>query len=159
MTAAILAQLAAAKAAPAPHAPPAGTQRRWQPAEPVAGLKPRKANKHEEDDLQAAVFKWFSCQYPEWAGHFWATPNGGARSKATAAILKATGVMPGVADCQLAIRRPHAIGLFLELKVGRNKPSDAQRDFLARMEAQGYATAVAYDFNAARAAIVHHIGY
>lgn len=39
MTAAILAQLAAAKAAPAPRTPPAGTQRRWQPAGPVAGLK------------------------------------------------------------------------------------------------------------------------
>ena len=124
----------------------------------TTGLK-RKAAKHDEDDLQRALFRWFAYQYPEWRGHFWATPNGGARSKATAAILKATGVMPGVADCQLAIVRPHAAGLFLELKVGRNKPSDAQRDFLTRMEAQGYATAVAYDFNAARAAIVNHIGY
>ena len=159
MTAAYQAQLAAHKAAPAAPRRPSGPGTRPAGAEAVAGLKPRKANKHEEDDLQAALFRWFAYQYPEWAGHFWATPNGGARSKATAAILKATGVMAGVADCQLAIRRPHAIGLFLELKVGRNKPSDAQRDFLARMEAQGYATAVAYDFHAAKAAIAAHIGY
>ena len=137
----------------------AGTSRRWQRSEAVTVPKPRKAIKHEEDDLQAAVWKWFGYQYPEWAGHFWATPNGGARSKATAAKMKATGTLKGVADMQLAIRRPHAAGLFLELKIGKNKVSDAQRDFLARMQAQGYATAVAYDFNAARAAIVHHIGY
>ena len=121
--------------------------------------KPKKPMRQEEAKLQAAVWKWFSYQYPEWHGHFWATPNGGARSKATAAVLKSTGTLAGVADMQLAIRRPHAAGLFLELKVAPNKPSDAQRAFLARMEAQGYATAVAYDFNAARAAIQAHIGY
>ena len=159
MTDAILAQIKAQMSAPAPRKLPAGTSRPFTPAGAVAVTKTRKVKKHEEDDLQAALFRWFGYQYPEWAGHFWATPNGGARSKATAAILKSTGVMAGVADCQLAIVRPHAAGLFLELKVGKNKVSDAQRDFLARMKAQGYATAVAYDFHAARAAIVSHIGY
>ena len=159
MTAAILAQLKAQTDAPAHARTPAHTSHAFAPLRAVAGLKTRKMIKHDEDDLQAAVWKWFGYQYPEWAGHFWATPNGGARSKRTAGIMKATGTLKGVADMQLAIRRPNAAGLFLELKIGKNKPSKEQLAFLRNMEAQGYAVAVAYDFNAARAAIVNHIGY
>lgn len=128
-------------------------------AEAVAVPLKRKTIKHEEDALQAAVVKWFGLQYPEFEGHLWSCPNGGARNKVTGALMKRTGLRTGVADLQLAIVRPTAPALFIELKVGKNKLSDAQRDFLAKMAAQGYATAVAYDFNAARAAIVNHIGY
>ena len=145
--------LAVANARPASGTtvPPAGVR--------AVAVPKRKAVKHEEDALQAAVVKWFRYQYPEFAGNLWSCPNGGARNKITAALMKRTGQLAGVADLHLAIVRPNAPALFLELKVGKNKVSDAQRDFLTRMQAQGYATAVAYDFNAARAAIVHHIGY
>ena len=159
MTAAILAQLTAFLS------PKATTTRLTWGVVPTAELstlktpKKRKAVKHEEDALQAAVVKWFALQYPEWKGYFWATPNGGARSKRTAGILKATGTMSGVADLHLAVRRSNSAGLFLELKIGKNKPSKEQLTFLRNMETQGYTTAEAYDFNAARAAIVAHIGY
>ena len=159
MTDAILAQLKALAVAPAPRKLPAHTSHAFTAAKGVAGPVKRKTLRHDEDDLQAAVVKWFAYQYPEFAGHLWACPNGGARIKITAALLKRTGQLAGVADLQLAIVRPSAPALFLELKVGKNKVSDAQRDFLARMKGQGYATAVAYDFHAAKAAIVHHIGY
>ena len=162
MTDAILAQIKALAAAPAPRNSPAHTSHAFTAAKGVAALKTpvkRKAVKHEEDALQAAVVKWFRYQYPEFAGNLWSCPNGGARNKITAALMKRTGQLAGVADLHLAIVRPTAPALFIELKVGKNKVSDAQRDFLARMKAQGYATAVAYDFNAARAAIVNHIGY
>ena len=159
MTDAILAQIKAQMSAPAPRKPLAHTSQPFAPVPSVAVPQKRKAVKHEEDALQAAVVKWFRYQYPEFAGNLWSCPNGGARNKITAALMKRTGQLAGVADLHLAIVRPTAPALFLELKVGKNKVSDAQRDFLARMKAQGYATAVAYDFNAARAAIVNHIGY
>ena len=165
MTAAYEAQLAAAKAAPAPRTPPAGTQRRRQPAEPVAELKPRKANKHEEDDLQAAVVRWWQHQYPEFAGLLFAIPNGGQRSAREGARLKAQGVTAGVPDLLLAKPRYDAnghvvsAGLWLELKVGKNKPSPQQRTMLALLVTHGYAAVVAYDFHAAKVAIVNHIGY
>ena len=142
------------KAAPQKH-----TLVSLTPVEAVRTPVKRKTVKHEEDNLQAAVVKWFRYQYPEFAGNLWSCPNGGARNKITASIMKRTGQLAGVADLQLAIVRPNAPALFLELKVGKNKVSDAQRHFLANMKAQGYAVVVAYDFNAARAAIVNHIGY
>lgn len=151
-----IAHLKAQRAAVLPRKASAGTPLASSDLRPVVKLKTRK---HEEDNLQAAVVKWFGYQYPEFADHLWSCPNGGARNKITAAIMKRTGQRSGVADLQLAIVRPSAPALFLELKVGKNKLSDAQRNFLDKMKAQGYAVAVAYDFNAARAAIVSHIGY
>ena len=62
-----------------------------------------------------------------------------------------------MADLILLVPRPHI--LLLELKIKGGKVSDAQKAWLAKAAAQGHTAAVAYDFNAARAAIVNHIGY
>ena len=168
MTAAIQAQLDAHRSAPRPRSTPTGTT---VPAAAVRGtgaIKTRKAIKHEEDDLQQAVVTWFDLQYPEFGPLLFAVPNGGKRSQKTnpktgktwspeATRLKKTGTRSGVADLVLAVGRPHI--LLLELKVKGGKLSDAQKDWLAKAAGQGHTTAVAYDFHAARAAIVNHIGY
>ena len=149
-----------ANSAPRPPRPIAGTTATRTATEAVAEpKKPRKVYKQQEDGLQIALFTWFALQYPEYAGHFFAVPNGGQRSKAAGAKLKRTGVLAGVSDTILAVATNRAPALFLELKVGKNKPSDAQRLFLERMQAQGYATAVAYSFDAARDAVRAHLGY
>jgi hypothetical protein len=54
--------------------------------------KPR----HEESRLQRACVQWFRLQYP--AHTLFAIPNGGKRNAREAGILKAEGVLPGVAD-------------------------------------------------------------
>ena len=134
----------------------------------VVSLKPRKVIRHEEDALQQAVVTWFDLQYPEFGPLLFAVPNGGKRSQKTnpktgktwspeATRLKQTGTRSGVADLVLLVPRPHI--LLLELKVKGGKVSDAQKAWLARAAAQGHTTAVAYDFHAARVAIVNHIGY
>jgi len=156
MTDAILAQLKAQMAAPAPRKPLAGTSQRWQRPEAVAVPK-RKATKHEEDALQVAVIRWWQHQYPEFAGLLFAVPNGGRRDAREGARFKAQGVTAGVSDLILLVPRPHI--LLLELKIKGGKVSDAQKAWLAKAAAQGHTAAVAYDFNAARAAIVNHIGY
>lgn len=135
----------------------AGTSRRWQRSEPVAVPQKRKAVRHEESNLQTAVFAWFGYQYPEYAGLFFAVGNGGQRNAREAARMKREGITPGVSDLILLVPRPHI--LLLELKVKGGKLSDAQKSWLAKAAGIGHTTAVAYDFHAARAAIVNHIGY
>lgn len=73
-------------------------------------------------------------------------PNGGYRRPTEAAILKGMGVVAGVSDWILL----HA-GTFhaLELKVGGNKPTDAQDGFLKQVEAQGGKAAWAAGLDAA----------
>ena len=157
MTDAILAQLKALAVAPAPRKLPAHTSHAFTAAKGVAGLKTRKTNRHEEDDLQAGIVRFFAYQYPEYAGLLFAVPNGGQRNAREGARLKLGGVVSGVSDLILLVPRPHI--LLLELKVKGGKVSDAQKAWLAKAAGQGHTTAVAYDFNAARAAIVNHIGY
>lgn len=49
-------------------------------------------------------------------------------------------------------------GLYLELKVGSNSPSDKQNEFSADMKKVGYATAVAWGWLEARNIILHYLG-
>lgn len=80
---------------------------------------------------------------------FWHTPNGGARSKASAGKLKAMGVRPGVFDLMFIIPvsgEPPAI-CFLELKAGRNKMSTEQNIFAAELDKLGIPWAVSYSID------------
>ena len=45
------------------------------------------------------------------------------------------------------------------MKIKGGKVSDAQKAWLAKAAGQGHTAAIAYDFHAAKAAIVNHIGY
>ena len=157
MTAAIQAQLKA-------HISPKviTEQRVWGVVPPtrLSALKTpikRKATKHEEDALQTSIIYWFALQYPEFSGMLFAVPNGGRRDAREGARLKKQGVTAGVSDLILLVPRPQV--LLLEVKVKGGKLSDAQKHWLATAAALGHTAAVAYDFNAARAAIVQHIGY
>ena len=158
MTAAIQSQLNAHRNAHTATAPPKGTPVSPAPVKAAGGgAKTRKATRHKEDDLQAGIFRWWQYQYPEFAGLLFAVPNGGRRDAREGARLKRAGVVCGVADLILLVPRPHI--LLLELKVKGGKLSDAQKSWLAVAAGVGHTTAVAYDFNAARAAIMAHIGY
>lgn len=100
-----------------------------------------------EHDLQASIIAEVNLranQDPIWALLF-AIPNGGHRSKATAGKLKAEGVRAGVPDLFLPVARHGYHGLFIELKVGRNQPTELQRVWLDRLIAQGYCCRVVWD--------------
>ena len=114
-----------------------------------------------EHTEQVSLFEWASWvenRIPE-LRLLHHVPNGGKRDKRTAAMLKAEGVKSGVPDVVLPVARGGFHGLYLELKVGRNKPSDAQKAWLAALEAEGYRTAVAYDWTAAARALVAYLGH
>ncbi len=82
-----------------------------------------------------------------------AIPNGGSRNKAEAARLKAEGVSAGVPDLFLPVPNKSHHGLFIEMKVGRNRPSPAQDNWLALLRKNGYDAQVCYGADAAIAVI------
>lgn len=113
-----------------------------------------------EHDEQKALMDWAAlhqARYPELALLF-AVPNGGKRDPATAARLRGEGVKPGVPDLCLPVPRQGWHGLFIELKYGRNKPSEYQLDWLARLTEQGYLAVVAWGWQEAVDVIRDYLG-
>jgi hypothetical protein len=101
-----------------------------------------------EHDEQAALFIWAALQetrLPELRLLF-AIPNGGARAKATAALLKAEGVKRGVPDVLLPVARLGKHGLWLELKVRGGRVSPEQQAWHADLRAQGYQVEVCWSW-------------
>ena len=62
----------------------------------------------------------------------------GKRTYANAAVLKRMGMRSGVSDLFIPRKQGIYSGLWLELKVGKNKPTPAQANFLAQMTKEGY---------------------
>lgn len=104
--------------------------------------KPRRINLTPlEDQEQETIFQWadlMMSQYPE-LEYMYHVPNGGARSKATAARLKRQGVRAGVPDIVLPVARMHFCGLYIELKrIKGGKVSEEQKKWLAYLNRAGY---------------------
>lgn len=78
-----------------------------------------------------------------------AVPNGGIRHIQEAVRLKAEGVQRGVPDLILPIPRGTQCGAYLELKAGKGRLSEEQKDWLRFLEAQRYAVEVAWSVDAA----------
>ena len=112
-----------------------------------------------EHKESVALIGWRNLQlgkYPELATliHI---PNGGKRNIRVAQKLKAEGTRAGVSDYLLPVARevvvpwtnensgvsgwsyPLRNGLWIELKAGKNKPTDEQYEWLYLMRDQGYA--------------------
>jgi hypothetical protein len=104
-----------------------------------------KALEHKES---VALIQWRNVslgKYPELKSliHI---PNGGLRNIRVAQKLKAEGTRAGVSDYLLPVARPTfnghygqmSHGLWIELKAGKNKPTDIQYEWLYMMRDQGY---------------------
>ena len=104
---------------------------------------------HNEHTMQCGCFDWFQWKHRKYQGLLFAVPNGGARNKATAAKMKMEGVVAGVADLLLLIPAKGCHGLCIELKNEKGRQSPAQKEWEAKVEAQGYKYVVVrgyYDF-------------
>jgi len=73
-----------------------------------------------------------------------AIPNGGLRSKAVAAKLKAEGVKAGYPDMALNVPRGPYHGLFIELKSEKGRVSPLQSEWLTKLNAYGNLAVTAY---------------
>jgi hypothetical protein len=121
-----------------------------------ANAKPRAKRGDPEHQMQVALFKWarIAANLDPRLLLLFAVPNGGHRDKRTAARLSAEGVKPGVPDVCLPVAVGKYPGLWLELKAGKNKPSDLQEGWILRLRAQGHSVHVVHDdWDKARAII------
>lgn len=90
-----------------------------------------------ESKIQQACVRVFRYEYP--GVTIFAIPNGGARTKTQGGILKAEGVLAGVADLFVMAARGKQHGLFIEMKIEDGRQSDTQRLFMKSALDAGYA--------------------
>lgn len=107
---------------------------------------------------QAAIFQWIAIEGRLALADvdlLHAIPNGGDRSMAVGAAMKAEGVKRGVPDMMLPIPSMSYAGLYIELKVpGRERTAWGGRDpkqveWHQRLRAKRYAVCTAYGWHAA----------
>lgn len=113
---------------------------------------------HEEVE-QISLFRWAvfaENRYPE-LKLMYHIPNEGKRSRITGARLKQAGLKPGVPDIHLPIARGGYIGLYIELKFGKNKTTDNQKDWLRDLRQAGHFTAVCYGWEQAKDLIEEYL--
>jgi hypothetical protein len=79
-----------------------------------------------EAHLQSHCYQWAHNTFPQTRGLLFAVPNGGTRNKIEASQLKATGVVPGVADMLFLW---HYKTYAFEFKSGAGKQSPAQKEW------------------------------
>lgn len=97
----------------------------------------------QEQENLFTMLAYVGRKYPE-AQLLFHVPNGGKRNAAEAAHLKKQGVKAGVPDLFLPVARGGFHGLFIEMKVGKNKPTGNQKKWMEELAKQGYAVRVCY---------------
>lgn len=93
--------------------------------------------RHNESQLQKACVRWFNYQYPQFRGLLFAVPNGGKRNAREAAIMKAEGVVPGVADLVFLWANNTYNTLLIEMKTPTGRQSDLQKQWQQTAEQAG----------------------
>ena len=101
-----------------------------------------KTENVRESDEQIRIFDY--AQYNQKLRWLFAIPNGGSRDIREAVRLKRQGVKAGVSDMFLPIPNSMYHGLFIELKVGKNKTSKMQEEFIDYVRMNGYMAKVCY---------------
>ncbi|MHC4748268.1 MAG: VRR-NUC domain-containing protein [Planctomycetota bacterium] len=126
-----------------------------------------ETTEHKE---QVEIFRWardMESYVPELA-LLHAVPNGaklpwrrnraGKRYSPEAMRLIKEGLKAGVPDICLPVPRDGYHGFYIELKVGSNKPTDKQKQWLVALAEQGYRVDVQYGAEAAKRAICDYLG-
>jgi len=105
-----------------------------------------------EHDEQVALFEWCSLsehKYPELT-LIYAIPNAGRRSWAAGKRMVKEGLKSGVPDICFPVRRGNFISLYIELKVGKNKPTANQNIWIEKLRLAGHRVEVCYGWVSAR---------
>jgi hypothetical protein len=120
-----------------------------------------------EHGHQAAIFCWAQQSGIEELKWLFAVPNGFYGTAAQKSKMKAEGLRPGVPDIWLPVPmrfmddngvRNNYCGLVIELKVGKNKPSTEQQEWIDYLNDNGYRAIVCYGWESARDTILMYLG-
>jgi hypothetical protein len=112
-----------------------------------------------EHDDQCVIFQWASLQesvYPELALLF-STLNGVRLPIGLAVKAKQAGNKKGVPDLILPCARGKYHGLYLELKYGKNQPTEQQQFWINRLKTEGYYVCVVWGFEEASEKITWYL--
>lgn len=97
---------------------------------------------------QVSIVEWFKYQYPQ--ALIYSIPNSATRSIRQTMWLRAEGLSAGVPDLCVPMPKGEYHGMYIEVKVGKNKPTEAQKKWLEKLTAQGYFCSVVYGFGEAQ---------
>ena len=123
-----------------------------------------------EHDDQTRVFNWARSMavicpellllfaIPNGAKLPWITDRKGRRFSPEANRLKDEGMKPGVPDFCLPVARKGFHGLFIELKFGRNKPSEQQIWWMDQLSTQGYLATACWGADQAIMTLQEYVG-
>ncbi|MES1926549.1 VRR-NUC domain-containing protein [Salinisphaera sp. T31B1] len=114
-------------------------------------------SEHTEQATLIRMVDWNARQHPE-LSMLYAVPNGSDRHPAVAGKLKAEGVRKGVPDLCLPVARQGYHGLYVEMKTTKGRTSPEQRDWIERLQGEGYRAAVCRGWSAAWNEIAGYLG-
>ena len=114
-----------------------------------------KLNPEQIDHINTV--NWFNFQFPELEPDFHHFANERKCSIQTGRLLKRMNVKRGVFDFFLALPINGKSGLWIELKVGKNKPTKEQIEFGNRKLDRGYGVAIAWGFDSAKEIILSYL--
>jgi len=103
-------------------------------------------NKQTEHDEQVLIFRWASLSTKKYPclNFLHSSQNGMKMNIKQAVRAKRSGLIAGVPDIFLPYPHKGYAGLFIELKVGKNKTSASQKEFIAYLNSVGYLAHVCY---------------
>lgn len=116
----------------------------------------RKRSEATEQEALIVWCGWQQAKHPE-LKLIYHIPNGGSRNTLEAANLKRQGVKAGVPDLCLPVARNGFHGLYIEMKYGKNKTTENQKEWLEDLTTQGYFTAVCYGAEEAKEIIAKYL--
>lgn len=115
--------------------------------------------RYYESHIQQACVRWFRLQYPRLALNLFAVPNGGARDAVTGRILKAEGVVAGVADLVLLYPSAPYHGMCIEMKTAKGYQRPTQKAWQEAVERVGYKYVVCRSFDDFRSEITDYLNF
>ena len=115
--------------------------------------------RHIESAIQQGCVTWFRLQFPEIGKLLFAVPNGGARSRLEAAIMKGEGVTAGVADMLLLYPSGPYGCLCIEFKTEKkgSRQQPTQIEWQALTEKAGNKYVVCRSFDEFRDAVTEYL--
>lgn len=111
----------------------------------------------KEQAEMIAIFDWI--RWNKLDKFIWHTANERKCSVQYGFLLKRMGVKSGVVDITIAKAVNGYHGAFLEVKVGKNKPTQNQIDFMNTMREEGYFTKTVWGAEEAIHAIMQYLFY
>lgn len=111
---------------------------------------PKKFRNYTESRQQQYFFDWLFYQHKKYWEICFCIPNEGQRTAAQAKSLAKRGLKAGIPDLFCAIPNERWHGLFIEMKTGKNKPSEIQKKMMNSLQKMGYKCVVCYSWHSAK---------